>query len=105
MPLYSFRCGVGHETDAIRPVSVDTLDCGCGRTAVRMSVYRQAQVQQVHKLPGKDFIEASDMLASRHEEFGKREGVETQPPPLWQMAKQRAQRLMKQGAPDSRSIW
>lgn len=104
MPNYSYRCGVGHETDAVRPVSVDTIDCACGRTAVRVSVYRQAQWEPDAKLPYKDFAEASDMLASKQEEYERREGVSTPTPPLWRMAKSYAERLTRQGATSSRDV-
>jgi hypothetical protein len=105
MPNYTYRCREGHETDRIRQVDTNVIKCSCGKQAARVSVYRQAQVEFERKVNARDFLEASEMLASRHEEFEQREGVAASPPPLWRMAKQKASRLIAQGAPDSRSVW
>lgn len=106
MPNYSYVCTEGHENDAIRPVGTESMDCPqCGRRAQKRSVYAQAIVERERKIRAGDFFEATDMLESRRQEFEKAEGVTAPPPPLYDMAKRRANRLLKQGAPDSRSVW
>ena len=107
MPNYTYLCSEGHENDAIRPVGTESMDCPqCGGRAQKRSVYAQAQIERERKITeAKDFFEASDMLESKRQEFEKREGVLASPPPLYRMAKAKAQRLLAQGAPDSKSVW
>lgn len=106
MPNYTYLCAEGHENDAIRPVGTESMDCPqCGGRAQKRSVYAQAIVERERKYHAGDFFEASDMLESKRQEFETREGVSAPPPPLYRMAKAKAQRLISQGAPDSKSVW
>lgn len=40
MPLYSYRCPEGHETEMVRPMGTETATCPCGKTAKRGHVHR-----------------------------------------------------------------
>ncbi len=39
MPLYTFRCVQGHESDRLGPTSTERITCHCGQQAKRQSVY------------------------------------------------------------------
>ena len=47
MPIYSYRCGQGHETELLRPFEVAEVLCGCGDQAIRSSVNRLSVIGQV----------------------------------------------------------
>jgi hypothetical protein len=104
MPLYEYRCQAGHVTELLRPASVSSQRCSCGLDSQRRSVYRTAQIGGEQTLPGRDFLEASEMIADQHQSFERREGVEAPPPPLYRMAKAKAERMLKQGAQSSADL-
>ena len=45
-PLYIYRCPAGHETELLRPRSVESNVCPCGADAERQAVYHFAVVGQ-----------------------------------------------------------
>jgi len=57
MPIYTFKCDAGHETDKLQPMdSMDSVTCSeCGRTARRLDVYRIRSILQ-----GASLIPASE---------------------------------------------
>lgn len=104
MPLYEYACPAGHVTELRRPVSASTQACSCGRPSVRKSVYRTQQIGVGRTLPGADFREASEMLADQAATFEQREGVAAKVPPLYRMAKAKADRMLRQGATSSADL-
>ena len=48
MPIYTYRCDSGHETDKLRPMGDESnIDCSeCGRTARRLDFYRVRSILQ-----------------------------------------------------------
>ena len=114
MPLYTFSCsGCGHVFDALRGREVSpSLPCPeCGLQADRDSVYRigftgfaRTPVNEREIRMGA-FNEASNEIAYRHDRaVDARQDQNLAPPPLWQMAKAKAKKLMRAGAKDSSDV-
>lgn len=97
MPNFTYRCDRGHETDAVRRFSVASIPCRCGGEAKRLSVYATYKIERERKLPGKDFIEASEELADRQDTAERREGMKLPQANLWAMAQARANDMIRKG--------
>lgn len=104
MPNYTFRCGNGHNTDALRPVGHPAIRCHCGRVAHRWSVYAVGIQEREITYSGGTFREATEMLDDQHRSAERSEGVSIQPPSLYRAARAKAERWMRQGAQSSRDV-
>lgn len=90
MPRYDYRCGVGHVTEAVNPVSVDLIYCACGRAALR------APFSPGH-LPGKSgfvatptkerYINLNRAVEAQHELIHQAEKHHVELPDLYKVAK------------------
>ena len=107
MPLFMFRCPQGHRTERLCAAVVQALDCGCGARAGRESVYLTAQGGRqrapVAERPVlmRQYREASEQLAYGHARAEESAQQPLAPPPLFRMAKAKAQRLQAAGVHDA----
>lgn len=107
MPTYTFACTCGWRGDVRTTFDKNNVSCpSCASTAHKESVYRlnfggfakTPSEERDWSTPYKHFNEASaemDYKISRLEEATQ---ATVKPPPLYQMAKARADQLMSQGA-------
>lgn len=99
MPIYTYRCGCGQDTEAIRPMSVEALACSCGQQARRMGANRVAVIGPTADTRNmyRRYIEASaeiDYTLTQHE---RNTGQPSPSLDLWTTAKQAAQGMVATG--------
>ena len=111
MPIYSFTCiDCGHVFDALQGREVISFPpcLACGSLTLRQQVYRigftgfaRTPVNEREIRLGA-YTEASNELAYQHERaVDATQNQNLASPPLWQMAKAKAKKLMKAGVKDS----
>ena len=93
MPIYEYRCGSGHVTELIRPVSSTSQRCSCGRVATRNSVYRTAISRPEERFAGRDFLEASAEIEDKRASLERREGVPVKAPDFYKQAVEKVKRI------------
>jgi len=102
MPLYSFKCPSGHETDGIRGYSVESIPCPlCCAPAHRrgfnpVSFEMRDAATEVKDKDGRvnvtRFKEASEEVADTYDRIEKKEGVKVESPNLYRLGLERAKR-------------
>ena len=111
MPLYTYKCPDGHETDALKSVLINCIQCECGQGAQRLSVYRISHTgftptpldQRTYDI--KPFQEASSEIAYKHERaVDASQNQNLAAPPLWKMAQAKAKKLDRLGVKDSADL-
>ena len=115
MPIYTYACEKGHETDALQPISIFHINCAsCGGLAVRRSVYavnftggptRSAKVPRDERPYSlKEFSEASAEMEYAHGRAEERIGRKLAEPPLFKAATRKAATLIAAGVKDSTEV-
>ena len=112
MPLYTFSCANGHSHDALVGRDSASRPCPqCGLFADRESVYRIGVAgftiaplnERTYDI--KPYMEATAELAYRHDRAkDASQNPHLASPPLYQMAKAKAQKLIKAGVKDSGDV-
>ena len=99
MPLYSFRCQRNHVQEALRPMNVDRVHCACGQPAYRVAANRVAIVgpEVDTRNMYRRFTEASQEMDYSATKIESATGQSVATPPLWRMAKRRAQAMIAAG--------
>lgn len=122
MPLFDYTCSSGHTTELLRPRSeYDAVCPACGQTAARKQVnlvsmqiggtadwsslvhdngQLRAPVNE-RRIPLRQWDEATSELAYAHHQAEQSVGRTLPEPPLFEIAKARADALMKAGVNDS----
>ncbi len=122
MPLFDFVCSHGHATEARVTSLVPSVACPvCGEDAARVAVHRVAMVVGAgrdwtspvrdngrirppvaeRKVSLRQYREATEQLEHQHHQTEESAGQKLPEPPLFKIAKQRADQLMKAGVKDS----
>ena len=114
MPLYVYRCELGHATDALRSVERLTIICPeCDGVAGRGAVYpisfaggptRSAKTprdERDYRSSYRDFSEAGAELEYGHGRAEQRRGEKIAPPALFGAAMQKAAAWQAAGIKDS----
>lgn len=122
MPLYDFDCECGESTEAIRKAGTVSITCACGREAQRRGVNRFSSQMGAEadwsspvrdggrirppvserKVKMREFTEASEQLAYEHSRAEESAQQKIPEPPLWRVAKAKADKLMAAGINDSK---
>lgn len=109
MPLYIYSCSQGHLTEARQKVSVKMIACECGEIAERQSIYA-TQIGGRARTPAAErkiegfhrYVEASEQMAYEHDKAEESAQRKLPTPPIYEIAKKRADKLMAAGITDSR---
>lgn len=107
MPLYDYRDGLGHVTEAIRPSDVHEIPCPrCGEPAERIAANRVAMGFPTVDSRGmfRRFTEASAEMEHAASSYEQRTGQAAPDDGLWQAAKQRAAAIERAGENPLRPI-
>lgn len=92
MPRYDYRCGLGHVTEAVNPVSVDVIYCACGRAALRapFSPGHLPGATGFVATPTKErYVNVNRAIEAQHELIHQAEKHNVKLPDFWQIAKDR----------------
>jgi putative FmdB family regulatory protein len=101
MPLYDFRCPIGHWSELVRTIDTESVCCPeCGEPAIRQHGAHRVS----HQEPEADtrgmfrrYREATQEMDHAYSKVEASTGQPVQAPDLWGIAKQRAKAMIAAG--------